>query len=418
MIAGAGDFGAEMATQISRIRNMETCVLCDLDVEKAKSVFIEAGCREDDIAFADTAEKAAALIQKGKRVVSDNAVEMARADGIEVVCDATGEPYFGAELAHGAILARKHVVVVNIESDVGTGFIMSKLARENGVVYTGADGDQPSLINGLVNWSRCLGFGIVAAGKWTSLHPEEMWFNSAKRTDSGYADGSKNQVEMCCVANMTGLVPDTRGLRKPSLQLDEIADVFALKSDGGIFSQNGVIDVVNCLSADGKTRLEHRLGGGVFVVAECDAPRFAGMLASKSVQRSRDGKRAFLYRPYHLVGIEAPMSIMRAALCNEATGAPLERQVAEVIAISKRDLKKGERLDGIGGKTVRGEIELASVSASERSLPLCMAEDVVVKQDVPRNTPLSLDMLEKDGESFLWHLRKNNGLHCAGTGSN
>jgi len=408
-VVGAGNFGAEMVTQIAHISNMEVAVLCDLDTKKAKNVYIEAGYSPTDIVFAETALQANVYIEQGKRVIMDNSFEMTLT-AIDVVCDATGEPYFGAELAYKAITAGKHTVVINIESDVGAGSALHKLAQKNNVIYTEADGDQPSLINGLFDWCRCLGIDVIAAGKWTTLLPEELWADKVKRTDSGYADGSKNQVEMCCVANMTGLLPDKRGMHKPSLILKDIPEVFCTKGDGGIFESTGVVDVVNCLSPDGKTVLEGVLSGGVFVVAQCDNPRFDSTLYSKNVLHSKNNKRALLYRPYHMVGIEAPISIMRAVLYNEATGAPLKEPVAEVVAIAKRDLKKGDRLDGIGGKTVRGEIERVEVLKNNRYLPLCLAEDVVLNTDVSHNTPITMDMLESPGQSFMWKLKTGSIL--------
>ena len=404
-IAGAGEFGIEMITQGTYIRNFEVSCVCDLEVNRAKAAYIEAGYSADDIVFAATATQANALIEKGKRVITDNAFEMIKAN-IDAVCDVTGAPYFGAEFAYKAIDEGKHVIVVNIESDVGVGAILSRHAKSRGVVYTEGDGDQPSLIKGLYEWCETLGIEVVTAGKWTTMFPEELQPKGEGRVDSGYFDGSKNQVEMCCVANMTGLIPDIRGMHRPSLTLTEIVDTLIPKSHGGMLSQKGVIDVVNCLSPDGKTRIEPLLGGGVFVVGACDNPRFSHVIKTKNVLHSKDGKHALLYRPYHLVGIEAPMSIIKAVLYNEATGAPLPTPVADVFAISKVPLKAGTKLDGIGGKTMRGEVDTVATVKAQNLLPLCLAEDVTLNRDIPANTPLTYDMLKNPGKSFMWQLRK------------
>jgi len=257
----------------------------------------------------------------------------------------------------------------------------------------------------LHDWCGCLGMGVVAAGKWTTLHPEELRPETGSRVTDGYFDGSKNQVEMCCVANMTGLPPDTRGMRRPTVAFNDIADVFAPKSDGGIFTQSGVVDVVNCVTPDGRTKVEHLCSGGVFVVAESAGPRFQSVLRDKGAVHSKDGRRALLFRQYHLVGIEAPMSILKAVLLGEATGAPLREPVAEVVAIAKADLPAGALLDGIGGRTVRGEIERRAISDAGRLLPLCMAGGVRLNRAVPKNTVLTLDMLDAPGSGFIWKLR-------------
>ncbi|MCL1909976.1 MAG: Gfo/Idh/MocA family oxidoreductase [Kiritimatiellaeota bacterium] len=404
-IVGAGEFGAEMATQIACMRNIRVDVIGDTDTDKARAVFVESGIPADTIRRAQSGAEAQGLIEAGYRVVTDNALEIPQTC-VDAVCDATGNPYFGAELAHTAIANGKHVIVVNIESDVGTGYLLRAFAEKNGVVYTEADGDQPSLIKALCDWCDCLGIGVVTAGKWTTMHPEELRPETANRVSAGYFDGSKNQVEMCCVANMTGLPPDIRGMHRPTLALNEIADVFAPKSDGGILDRNGVVDVVNCLTPDGKTYIERLFGGGVFVVAECPAnPRFSAVIRDKYSLRSKDGKRALLFRPHHLVGIEAPMSILKAVLLGEATGAPLREPVAEVIAIAKTDLPAGTILDGIGGRTVRGEIEHRDISDAAGLLPLCMAEGVRLNRAVAKNTALTLDMLAAPGDGFIWKLR-------------
>ncbi len=411
-LAGAGEFGREMATQISHIRNMELSAISDLDCEKAKKVFLDAGIYENDIIFTDSVSKASELIRKGRHVILENALDLPKLP-VDAICDVTGSPVFGAELAFRSIDAGKHTVIINIESDVGVGAILRRKADAAGVVYTEADGDQPSLIKGLYDHALVLGMNVKVAGKWTTIHPEEFWDTMDGRVNAGYMDGSKNQVEMCCVANMLGFKPDIRGMHKPALKLNEIADAFTLIEEGGILSDNKVVDVVNCLSRDGKTRVESVLGGGVFIIASSENKVFNEVIQAKGIIHSKNGKNALIYRPYHLVGIEAPMSIIKAVLYNEPTAAPLETPVADVISIAKTDLKAGASLDGIGGITVRGEIETVECTRNNNYLPLCLAEGVKINRDIPKGTPLTYDMLEKDGDSFIWKLRKEQDLETA-----
>ena len=403
-IAGAGEFSTELITQLSCIRNMEASVVADLSPAVAVRALLAAGYHESDIHVAGSAEEAKRMMELGKRVVLEDGLFINELP-VDVVCDITGDPCFGAEFAYRAIENGKHVVVVNIESDVAVGPMLRRLADKAGVVYTEGDGDQPSLIKGLCDWADVLGLGVFAAGKWTHIKPDEMQRAEGKRTDIGYDDGSKNQVEMCCVANMTGLVPDVRGMHKPSLKLEEIISAFERKDRGGLFGGSGIVDVVNCLSPDGKTRVEPMLGGGVFIVVSTDNPAARDVIRHKGFLHSADCSHALIYRPYHFVGIETPMSILKAALYGEPTGAPLPTPVADVVAIAKRDLQPGDLLDGIGGRTVRGEMELARVATEGRLLPLGLAEGVKVNRNVPKGTLLTYDMLEAPGESFVWRLR-------------
>ena len=190
---------------------------------------------------------------------------------------------------------------------------------------------------------------------------------------------------MCCVANMTGFVPDIPGMHKPSLKLTEIVDTFALKEHGGILSQNGVIDVVNCLSPDGNSVVESLLGGGVFIIINSENPQVHHAIRHKGFIGSPDKKSALIYRPYHFVGIETPMSILKAVLYNEPTGAMLHTPVADVVSIAKKDLQPGEVLDGIGGMTVRGVVDRSDTARRRNLLPLGLAEKVRVKGFVPKH---------------------------------
>ena len=402
-VAGAGEFSMEMITQVSRIKNMEIAIVGDLDVQRARKAFLEAGYSDDDIVIADSITKAMAAMEKGRRVISEDALLMNDLE-IDVVCDITGDPNFGAQFGYRAIENGKHVVVVNIESDVVVGSILRRMAEKAGVVYTEGEGDQPSLIKGLYDFADILGLEVTVAGKWTQVIPEPDLPREGKRSDIGYMDGSKNQVEMCCVANMTALVPDVRGLHLPSLKLNEIIPRLCPQSEGGILSQNGVIEAVNCFDPGKGELIEPLLGGGVFIIVKTDNPYAKTVIKGKGFIGSEDGSRALLYRPYHFVGIETPISIMKAVLYNEATGAVLERPVADVIAIAKKDLQPGERLDGIGGKTVRGLAD--RVENTKGLLPLGLAENVVIKEYVPRGTALSYEMLRAEGSDFIWRLRK------------
>ena len=90
---------------------------------------------------------------------------------IEVVIEATGDPATGIKLCQAAIAHGKHIVMVNVEADALAGPLLARRAREAGVVYSLAWGDQPALICEHVDWARACGFKVVAAGKGTRYHP-------------------------------------------------------------------------------------------------------------------------------------------------------------------------------------------------------------------------------------------------------
>ena len=61
--------------------------------------------------------------------------------------------------------------MVNVEADVLAGPLLAAKARERGVVYSMAYGDQPALVAEMVDWARAAGFTVAAAGKGTKYLP-------------------------------------------------------------------------------------------------------------------------------------------------------------------------------------------------------------------------------------------------------
>ena len=119
-----------------------------------------------------------------------------------------------------------------------------------------------------------------------------------------------------------------------------------------------------------------------------------------------NGKNFLLYRPYHLVAVAAPISIIKAALYGQPTGAPLTAPTAEVITVAKRDLKRGEILDGGGGYTVNGLIEKTETARTENLLPLGLAPGAKLKTDLAKGATITYDMVALDEDSFILKLRR------------
>ena len=147
---------------------------------------------------------------------------------IEVIIEATGDPGTGIKLCQAAIDHGKHVVMVNVEADALAGPLLARQAREKGVVYSLAWGDQPALICEHVDWARACGFNVVAAGKGTRYHPtyhqstpDTVWdildqylrikdrSHINPKMFNSFIDGTKSGIEMTAVCNATGLVPQS-----------------------------------------------------------------------------------------------------------------------------------------------------------------------------------------------------------------
>jgi predicted homoserine dehydrogenase-like protein len=89
-----------------------------------------------------------------------------------VLIDATGSPAAGIRHAKAAIEHGKHLVMVNVEADSLVGPLLAEKARQAGLVYSLAYGDQPALIAEMVDWARASGLEVTAAGKGTKYLPE------------------------------------------------------------------------------------------------------------------------------------------------------------------------------------------------------------------------------------------------------
>jgi predicted homoserine dehydrogenase-like protein len=57
-----------------------------------------------------------------------------------------------------------------------------------------------------------------------------------------FRDATKTAIEMSCIANATGLIPDVRGMHGPVAGIYEMANVFRLKAEGGLLNNLGVVD--------------------------------------------------------------------------------------------------------------------------------------------------------------------------------
>jgi predicted homoserine dehydrogenase-like protein len=118
-----------------------------------------------------------------------------------------------------------------------------------------------------------------------------------------------------------------------------------------------------------------------------------------------DGPYFSLYRPYHLASIEAPLTVYEMALDHRAS-LTAEHWTAEVGAVSKRPLKAGEKVDGIGGSTVRGLIDDADDFARDNVVPLGVLAGATLTRDVPVDHLLTHDDVELNESSLIVQLRR------------
>ncbi len=322
---------------------------------------------------------------------------------IEIVIDATGNPAAGIRHVLACCAHGKHIVMVNVEADALAGPLLARRAREAGVVYSLAYGDQPALICELVDWCRAAGFEVVAAGKGTKYLPEyhastpdTVWpyYGFAPETVvagdfnaqmfNSFLDGTKSAIEMAAVANATGLTPAPEGLAFPPCGVDDLPRVLEPRAEGGQLDHAGQVEVISSLERDGRPVFRD-LRWGVYVTF-----RAGDAVGADYVRQSfRDygfvtdssGHYSALYRPSHAIGLELGISVAYVGLRGEPTGAAIGWH-ADVVATAKRNLKAGETLDGEGGYTVYGKLFPARGSLALAGLPLGLAHGVKLVRNV------------------------------------
>ena len=153
---------------------------------------------------------------------------------------------------------------------------------------------------------------------------------------------------------------------------------------------------------------------GVFVFATHEDPKQRHLL---NLYRLREGPLYSFYAPYHLCHFEVPTSVARAVLFNDAALAPLGGPRVEVIATAKTDLRRGQRLDGIGGYLTYGQCENASVVAEQRLLPMGLAEGCQLRRDIKKDGVIAYDDVEVPEGRPSAALRAEQGTHCGGLGA-
>jgi predicted homoserine dehydrogenase-like protein len=141
-MVGAGFMARGIANQIvNSVPGMELAAISNRNVGAAVRAYAEAG-----VANVQTVGSTAALetaIARGQPAVTDDAMLVCAAGGIDVIVEVTGAVEFGAHVVVEAIRHGKDVVLMNAEVDGTVGPILKAHADRAGVILTASDGAQP-----------------------------------------------------------------------------------------------------------------------------------------------------------------------------------------------------------------------------------------------------------------------------------
>ncbi|EYR62705.1 NAD(P)-dependent oxidoreductase [Actinotalea ferrariae CF5-4] len=399
-LVGAGFMGRGLVNQIAHaVPGMEVAVIAVRRPEQGFRAFAEAGV--DGVVQVDDRRGVERAISRGVAAVTEDILGAVAADGVDAVVDVTGAVELGAHVAVTAFEHGKHLVLMNAEVDATVGPELARRADAAGVVYTGCDGDQPGVQMNLVRFVRGLGLRPLVAGNIKGLQDPyrtpttqkafaERWGQDAHMVTS-FADGTKISIEQATVANATGMSVHRRGMlgRDHHEHIDTLTARYDLSE---LESLGGAVDYV----------VGAQPGPGVYVFATHDDPKQRHYL---NLYKLGEGPLYSFYTPYHLCHFEVPNTVARAVLLGDAAIRPLGAPTVEVVTTAKTDLAEGTVLDGLGGYHYYGQADRADVTATERLLPIGVAEGCRLLRAVPRDAVLTYDDVELPSGRLVDELR-------------
>jgi len=387
-MVGAGATGRAIALQLATpVPGIRLVAIANRTVENAERAFREAGIA--NFIRVDSPAQAEEKIARGVPVLTTDPSVVTRCAAVDVLVEVTGTVEAAAGVVLDAFQHAKHVILVNAELDSLVGPILKMKADEAGVVFTNTDGDEPGVAMTLLRYLRTLGLKIVAAGNIKGMvdyyrNPDTQRA-FAERNDqdvrkvTSFADSTKLSMEATVLANATGFKVGRRGMYGPACKyVREIAGLLPANE----LIETGLIDYA--LGAAPHT--------GAFVIIHETSPLKQAQLG---YYKLGDGPFYVFYTPYHLPHLQIASTIGRAFVYHDATVAPLGGPVCEVVSVAKRDLRAGERLDGIGGFCTYGLVDNAAAARAMNALPISLSEGCVLRRDIAKDSVIACNDIER-----------------------
>lgn len=385
-VIGAGYVATGVIHVLSATPAVTPALVVNRDVSKAISAFQAQGADIEDIVVSDDVNTLASAISDKRPAVTQNS-QVISSLPIDVIIEATGAIDYGTSVILSMLDAQKHVISYNAEADALLGWTFHERARENGVVYTIADGDQPGAMLRLQQEVESMGFvttTLLNCKRHLNVHqnPESGSGYSARDTTSAhmttaFGDGTKMQVEQAVVANITAMPPCKRGMCGIETTLEEAAVTIA-----GTLPEGNLVDYT--LAGD--------FGAGVGAMARHDD--YELHKKAMVLYKMGEGPDYFFFRPYHLVHLELPSTLVDVLIYKRGLGTVEIPHVAEVTAIAKKNLEAGEKLDCIGGFSAYGHIDTAE--GSRGYLPVGLVEYATMVEPVSIDEPIPLAAAKLD----------------------
>ncbi|MDI5934697.1 NAD(P)H-dependent oxidoreductase [Halomonas kalidii] len=390
---GAGFQASGIGLQImTATPGMRLCAVANRSIGAAVAIFDQVGLEP---IRCGTSYELEAAIAAGRPAVTEDAVALARAAGLEAVIEVTGSVEFAAHAVLAALEHGKHVIQMNAELDGTIGPILKAKAEREGAIYTFADGDQPGVQMNLYRFVSGLGMTPVLCGNIKGLH--DPYRNPATQEGfarrwgqkpamvASFADGTKISFEQAIVANGTGMQVARRGMLGPDFS-DGKPDAPLVPIEQAISAFEPYLDPAGPGLVD--YVVGARPGPGVFVLGTLSHPRQRHYL---ELYKMGKGPYYCFYTPYHLCHFEVPASVARAVLFNDPVLTPQGGPRVGVIAMAKKTLSVGETIKEFGGFEAYGVAENMSIVRRDNLLPIGLAIGCRLIKSVTKDTPLTFD---------------------------
>lgn len=345
IIGATRGYGYTLLAQILHVDLMELRAVCSRHPEECLAVLKEIGYDENKIVVCKDEEEIKKAPEDAIIIVAD--YRMVMECGVTGIVECTGNTTVSSDAAVIALNKGINVYMVSKETDSVSGPALHQLAAKNQAVYALVNGDQPRNLVDLISWGKTLGLEIIAAGK--SSEYDFVWDRETGKLT--YTDGSgieedmpqmldcwryegtktleerkkllgkytevicADLCEMNLVSNITGLVPATPTMDYPIAKPSELADILIPEEDEGILKKTGVVDVFHNLRGVD----EASFAGGEYLIVKCDNAKMWELLEAKGHVVGRNKKYACIYWPYHMMGLESPITILLGDLLGIGT---------------------------------------------------------------------------------------------------
>ena len=393
-MVGAGATGRAIALQLGTpVPGIRLMGIANRTLAHGERAFREAGVTE--WRCTGSAREAEAAIDRGVPALTDDPSVLIACGAIDIIVEVTGTVAAAAHVVLDAIQHGKHVVMVNAELDSLLGPILKVRADQAGVILTHTDGDEPGVAMTLFRYLRTLGLRPVAAGNIKGMvdyyrTPDTQRAFAEKHDQdvmkvTSFADATKLSMETTVLSNATGFRAGKRGMHGPSCKY--VRELAQLLPPDQMLS-TGIVDYA--VGAAPHT--------GGFVIVHEESPLKKSQLA---YYKLGDGPFYVFYTPFHLPHIQLASTIGRAVVLRDPTVAPLGGPVCEVVTVAKRDLKAGERLDGIGGFCSYGLIDNSMTARTSKALPIGLSEGCVLRRGLSKDSVVTFKDVEEPSRDPL-----------------